>query len=64
MRYDIIAISQIFWYDMTIYIGYEYEVVEPKLPRRKPKNYADTMGRNGPPITTNIQGGDTGSANE
>jgi len=30
--------------------GYEYEVSEPKVPRRKPKNYAATMGRNGVPI--------------
>eukprot|EP01084_Bolivina_argentea_P001517 2801_1 len=29
--------------------GYEYEIMEPKLPKRKPKNYAATMGRNGIP---------------
>ena len=34
---------------ISLYIGYEYEVSEPKTPRRKPKNYASTMGRNGPP---------------
>eukprot|EP00485_Elphidium_margaritaceum_P010136 CAMPEP_0202698530 /NCGR_PEP_ID=MMETSP1385-20130828/11798_1 /ASSEMBLY_ACC=CAM_ASM_000861 /TAXON_ID=933848 /ORGANISM="Elphidium margaritaceum" /LENGTH=201 /DNA_ID=CAMNT_0049355263 /DNA_START=30 /DNA_END=635 /DNA_ORIENTATION=- len=34
--------------------GYEFEVFEPNMPRRKPKNYASTMARNGPPITSNV----------
>ena len=30
-------------------IGFEYYVEEPQQPKRKPKNYASTFGRNGVP---------------